>query len=157
MLITDQIVTTFAQGVIAGIKENILTKSVNGRAPSNSSGKAANSLYYKWDGKTLIIGSTWEFITVLEEGRKPGKMPPRESISDYIDVKPISGGISKESLAYLIQRSIGEKGTLLYREGGHSGILSDYLNDDYIQENLIDKLRDNIVSTITDSILKRAA
>lgn len=154
---TDQIVMTFAQSVIDGIRENIATKQVGGRPPMNSSGKAIDSLYYKWDGHTLIIGSTWEFITVLEDGRKPGKMPPREALADYVDKKPIDGGMSRESLAYLIQRSIGEKGTLLYRDGGHSGILSDYLNEDYIQENLIDKLRDNIVVILTDSILNRAA
>ncbi len=152
---TDQIVKEFAQGVIDGIRENIATKQVHGRAPMNSSGKAIDSLYYKWDGKTLIIGSTWEFITVLEDGRAPGRKPPRESIADYVDKKPIEGGLSRDSLAYLIQRSIGERGTLLYRDGGHSGILSDYLNEDYIQENLTNKLRDNIAVTLSDSLFKR--
>lgn len=150
---TDQIVNEFAQGVIDGIRENIATKRVNGRDPMNSSGKAIDSLFYRWDGKTLIVGSTWEFITVLEDGRAPGRKPPREAIADYVDKKPIEGGINKDSLAYLIQRSIGEKGTLLYRDGGHSGIISDYINEDYIQENLIDKLRDNIVVTLSHSLI----
>lgn len=157
MLMTDQIVTEFAQGVIDGIRENIATKRVNGRDPMNSSGKAIDSLFYKWNGKTLIIGSIWEFITVLEDGRAPGRKPPREAIADYVDNKPIEGGLSKDSLAYLIQRSIGERGTLLYRDGGHSGIISDYINEDYIEENLTAKLRNNIVVTLTDSLIKEHA
>jgi len=157
MLTTDIIVKQFAEGVIAGIKENIRTKQNPPYGPANTTGHAADSLYYTWDGHKLIIASTWEFITVLEEGRKPGKMPPRDEIAKWIDKKPVEGGISRDSLAFLIQRSIGKHGSALFRDGGHSGILSEYLNEEYVQENLSDVFRDNIVATITNALLQKAA
>lgn len=156
MLITDQVVEEFAEGVVTGIRNNIMTKSRGSFGPPNTTGHAADSLFWTWDGRKLIIGSHWEFIMVLEDGRKPGKMPPREAVEGWVDKKPIEGGISKDSLAFLIQRSIGKYGTLLYRDGGHSGVISDFINDDYIQENLTDKLRDNIILSLTSSLLNQA-
>lgn len=55
----------------------------------------------------------WKYV---EYGRRPGKMPPRKAIEDWIRIKPLvptaRGGKvpTTEQLAFLIQRKIGREG-----------------------------------------------
>jgi hypothetical protein len=120
----------------------------------HTTGQAENSLFYRIDANRLIIGSTWAYITVLEDGRKPGKFAPPEVIDKWIEDKPIIGDISKKSLSFLINRSLKEKGSLLYRQGGNSGILSDYINQDYIHKNLTEPLMSSMVKEISSRLFK---
>jgi hypothetical protein len=50
----------------------------------------------------------------LVHGRKPGKMPPIDSILDWLTNKGITADISLRSLAFLIARKIGRVGTDIY-------------------------------------------
>lgn len=155
MLLIDQVVNDFAKGVIDGIKENIRTKDVSGFGPSNNTGSAADSLFYRWDGKRLVIGSTWKYITVLEDGRRPGKFAPPDQILNYVETKIKPVGISTKSLAFLINRKLKEEGSIIYQRGGHSGILSQYLNEDYVHENLTLKFQEAVIREATSILFKK--
>ena len=151
---TNDIVNNFARNVIQGIQYNIRTKNVTKYGAMQSSGQMANSLNYKWDGRRLVIYSNEKYFTVLEDGRKSGKQPPTSVIEKWLDDKPVAlRGISKKSLAFLIARKIGKEGSLLYKQGGKSGVISDFINDQYIKENLTDKLFLATVEEVTN-ILK---
>jgi hypothetical protein len=142
------IIDNFAKAVIEGIKENIRSKQVSSFGVAHSSGQAEDSLFYRLEGNNLIIGSTWKYITVLEDGRKPGKFAPPEAIEKWIDEKPIQvgPGQTKKGLAYIINKKLKEEGSLIWRQGGESGILSEFLNAEYIRENLTEKLKDEVVA-----------
>jgi len=148
MSYVDTIVTNFAKGVIAGIQNNIRTKNVTQYGAMNTTGQMADSLGYKWDGSSLVIYSTEQYFTVLETGRKPGKQPPLDPILKWIQAKNIATDIKDRSLAYLISRKIGKEGSLIYRQGGKSGVISDFINDQYIKENLNDRFFLETVDTI---------
>lgn len=153
MLSVELVVREFAEKLIEGIQNNIRDKRVTNYGAMEASGESADSFFWSYDGKRLQIGSKFEWITVLEDGRPPGKRPPAEPIKRWVFNKPIDDfDIPLNSLVFLIQRSIGEKGSLLYQQGGNSGILSDYLNEEYIRTNLFDKLEE-MVEDITINIL----
>lgn len=78
-----------------------------------ATGDLINSIGYQVvetaNGWELEITSL-DYLTYVDEGRKPGKMPPTKPIRKWIDDKKISVIGSKDSAAFLIARSIGEKG-----------------------------------------------
>jgi len=158
------IMEDFAQRLIKGIQDNIRNKQVTPYGSVHSTGEAEKSLFYRITDNRLIVGSTWAYITVLEDGRKPGKFAPPEVIEGWIDDKPIANtsnsnfgkAISKSSLAYLINRKMKEEGSLLYRQGGHSGILSDYLNLEYIHNNFTLPIKDVVINEVTQLLFQKA-
>jgi hypothetical protein len=165
MLSTDVIVNNFAQTLIAGIQSNIRNKRVTEYGSMNASGTMADSLKYKWDGKTLVIFSTEKYFTVLETGRAPSKRGGGNAVGErlidkielWLDQKPVAvQDISKKSLAYLIARKIHKEGSLLYRQGGNSGVISDYINQKYVTDNLTEKLFQAQIELITNQFLKAA-
>jgi hypothetical protein len=86
-----------------------------------ASGKTAESLRASTDENRLTLYGDSAFI-FQEKGRGPGKFPPPPVIMEWLENKPVSAeGISKRSLAYLIGRSIAEKGTLVY-QGKRQGL-----------------------------------
>jgi hypothetical protein len=140
MLMIDEIVKRFAGVVIAGIRAGI------GESGMFNTGKTSESLGFSWDGKELIIYSTFKYITVLEDGRRPGTWAPPGDIQEWVRTKlKITEPKENKSVAYLVNRSLKENGSLLWQKGGHSGILSNYLNEQYVQENLTNKLATSIV------------
>ncbi len=156
MATTNEIVESFARGVIEGIKDNIRNKQVTPYGAMNATGSMADSLGYTWDGNRLTIFSNKKHFTVLETGRKAGKFPPLETIEKWIEDKPvILQDITKKSLAYLIARKISEEGSLLYRQGGNSGVISDFINDNYVKKNLTDNLFKSTIETIINEHLRQ--
>lgn len=147
----------FAQALIKGIQDNIKNKQVTPFGSAHSTGEAEKSLFYRFEENRLLIGSTWAYITVLEDGRKPGKFAPPEVIEKWLDDKPVAhssnsnfeGAISKESLAYLINKKLKEEGSLLWQAGGKSGILSDVINIDYIHNNFTLPIKEVLINEIT--------
>ena len=152
MTYVDTIVKNFAESVIAGIRNNIRTKNVTQYGAMNTTGQMADSLAYKWDGSSLVIYSTEKYFTVLETGRKPGKQPPLDPILKWIQAKNIATDIKDRSLAYLIARKIGKEGSLIHRQGGKSGVISDFINDKYIKENLNDRFFLETVDVILNAL-----
>jgi len=85
----------------------------------SASGELINSLSYKLtqvnDNLYIEIVAA-DYLKYVDKGRKPGKMPPTKAIKPWVEQKGIkiigknSKVISSESAAYLIARSIGEKG-----------------------------------------------
>lgn len=162
---TYLIVETFAKAIIEGIKENIRNKQVTPFGSAHSTGQAEDSLFYRIDANKLIIGSTWAYITVLEDGRKPGKFAPPEVIEKWLDDKPIAhsgnsnfeGASGKKSLAYIINKKLKEEGSLIYQQGGHSGVLSEFFNAEYITKNLSEPFFSSIVKEVSSKLFKQAA
>lgn len=136
-LSAEIVVRKFAESLIEGIQ---------GAMPV-SSGKTKQSFFYRYDGKRLQIGSTEGWVTVLEDGRRPGKRPPVAKIQEWVE-REMPSTKNPKSLAFAIAKKIGEEGSLLYRSGGNSGVLSDYINQDYVHENLTIPLKDEIVAQI---------
>ena len=87
----------------------------------NASSKPIRTIV-EFNGDRLLISfelnDYWKYV---EYGRKPGKMPPVDSITDWIKIKriipePINGKIpDTKQLAFLIARKIGRDGV----EGKH--------------------------------------
>lgn len=145
----------FAESTIEGIKTNIRTKSVTSFGAMNASGKMAESLKYRIDNEGLTIFSTEQFFTVLETGRKPGKRPPIAVVEQWIKDKPVGSDINPKSLAFLIARKIGEEGSLLYRQGGNSGVISDFINQKNIEDNLISVLNKDFKEYIINEFINK--
>lgn len=143
------IIQKFAEDLIEQIRRNIREKNVTGYGPMHTTGRAEDSLFYRIEDDSLIIGSTWKYIRVLEDGRKPGKFAPPEVILQWINDKPIGTDIPRTSLAFLINRKLKNEGSALWRQGGHSGILSEVLNLQYIHANLTQPLARGYVDQVT--------
>lgn len=119
----------------------------------NASGNLINSLGYNVveikDGWEVQLSSDY-YLKYVDEGRKPGKMPPINKIVPWVESKGIkmnnkSGGIvSSESAAYVIARSIGRKGI---KPTDVLQPTTDYVYDKYrarIQEAVIKDMSDTI-------------
>jgi hypothetical protein len=145
--LTQAILKNFAEEVIKDIKSKI----------PNVTGESAASLGYRIDAQGLTIFSSKKYFTVLETGRKPGKRPPIDVIEQWVRQKPITSDISPRSLAFLIARKIGEEGSLLYRQGGNSGVISDSINEQVIKEKLIDNLSDSFRDYVINEFIKKSA
>lgn len=154
MLWVEIVVREFLEGVRGGIVNNIRSKNVTKYGPMRNTGETEKSIFWRYDGKNAIVGSTKGWITVLEDGRPPGKFPPPDAIKNYVSDKLVPSGMSEKSLAYLIGRKISEKGSLIYQQGGHSGILSDYINEEYIRENLTERLKERFVKIAIETLFK---
>lgn len=110
-----RVLLDFGNEVRNAYQDNLIT---NNRI---ASGELLNNVTYKVQrkGETfLVILNLAEYWQYVENGRKPGKWPPRKAILDWIKVKPVlptpdaRGNLpTPESLAFLIQRKIGERGT----------------------------------------------
>lgn len=153
-----QIAEEFAESVIEGIAKNIREKDLFGFGPMNNTGRAVESMGYKYDGRRLVIYSNWNFFWTLETGRGPGKMPPLDPILDWVQQRGIySPDITPKSMAFLIARKIGREGSLLYRNGGNSGIITEYTGADFIQRNLTDRAREELINRTMETLKKDLA
>ena len=144
--VVNAILIGFANRTIEGIRSRI----------PNVTGKMSQSLGYRLDENGLTIFSSEKYFTVLETGRKPGKMPPISAIEEWVRNKPIASDINPRSLAFLIARKIGEEGSLLYRQGGKSGVISDFINDQKIKEDLIDLLDEKFREAVINEFINKS-
>lgn len=136
--------------------KDIQTKRVTKYGAVNASGRLAKSVRYDVKNSTLTVYAE-QYIGALEFGRKSGKKPPRDVIRKWIDEKGITpkDGISKDSLAFLIQRKIGEEGTTIWQQGG-SDLVSGIFNDALTKE-IENDFYNLIASEVTSDVLKIAA
>ena len=143
----DEILHKYGERIVKQLSEDIKNKPLTRRGGksfvANASGNLAESLRYEVSNGTLKVYAN-HYIYQLVFGRKPGKRPPREVIVQWIKDKGIQSDIPIQSLAYLIQRSIGENGTTLYPSG--STLLSDIIN-----ESLVNDLKSDLFKEILDA------
>lgn len=104
----------------------------------DASGDTSKSIKYEvqeTQTKSILIIKANRSIGALQHGRKPGGWPPRQAIRKWIDDKPIRPDtISKDSLAFLIQRKIGTLGIKVPNRFNPGGVISDVINDDRIDK-----------------------
>jgi hypothetical protein len=144
LISTELLLNTLGNTVVERLKNDIKNKPVTKYGAVNASGKLYDSIRYEVtnNAETLRVYAE-DYIDYLVYGRKPGKRPPRDVIRKWIDDKGLEPvGISKDSLAFLIARKIGEEGTTIYQQGG-STLLSDIITDNLIRETR-DKLEDEL-------------
>jgi len=143
----EVILKDFAEETIAGIRSRI----------PDVTGKSSASLGYRIDSSGLTIFSSQKYFTVLETGRKPGKRPPIDVIEQWVKDKPLSlDGRSSRSVAFLIARKIGEEGSLLYRQGGKSGVISKSINDQAVKEGLTDVLTSTFRDYVINEFIRKS-
>jgi len=145
LISTELILNEIGQRVVDELKQAVLTKRVTKFGAVNASGKLHDSIRYDViNGEKLQVWAN-DYIDYLVKGRANGKRPPKDVIRKWIDEKGIEpDGISKDSLAFLIQRKIGEKGTTIFQQGG-SDLLSDIITDDLVIESK-DRLSNEILN-----------
>lgn len=122
----SEIISQFLEGV----KENIVSNAETQNRVA--SGQSIRELRIETDDHSgkLIDGAGYTYWG-WEYGRRPGLMPPRAAIEQWIEDKGIvPQGITKQSLAFLIQRKIGREGTDLFQQGGNSGVISEAITRD---------------------------
>ena len=114
-----ELVRSFADKVVFDIKQSMDVSGVT------ASGKFNRSLDANVTDKEVLVTGL-KYAGAIESGRKPssgGTGILRALIRSWIDDKGIipTGGISKDSLAYLITRKIHQEGTRLYRGTDYYG------------------------------------
>jgi len=146
-----------ANKTIGQIQKNIRDKRVTQYGAMNNTGEAALSLKYRWLSETRMQiysdmpGRPFNYIMTLEHGRRPGKMPPSTPILEWVRQRGINPpDISQESLAFLIARKIGREGSLVFRQGGNTGIISEVQSEDWILENFIRPIEQFFVTQINE-------
>lgn len=103
--------------LLDGIRKDIITDL---HAKDISDGDLEMKINFGDDFGELVGNHYWYYLV---HGRKPGKMPPIDSIQEWVEKKGIvpDGNISLRSLAFLIARKIGREGTDIYL-GRRAGI-----------------------------------
>lgn len=104
------ILNACGETAVKQLRETIRSKSANGAL--------ADSIGYEVKEGILQITAA-EHLPFVLFGRGPGKPPPRKAIEQWIDAKGIVSEISRQSLAYLIQRKIAQEGTEGVLRGGN--------------------------------------
>lgn len=107
----------------------------------------------EFNGDQLLISfelnDYWKYV---EYGRKPGKMPPVDSIADWIKIKriipePINGKIpDTKQLAFMIARKIGRDGV----EGKHIINKTVYTNE---MNSIINDIKKEIMNQLKQQFI----
>lgn len=118
-----------------------------------ASGNWIDSLKVETKGLTATIYGE-SYTEQLVEGRAPGKFPPIEAITKWIEDKGITpfDNISISSLAFLIARKIANEGTDYYKEGG-TELVSAVITPKRIQE-IVDRVSNFSINNFYSEITK---
>lgn len=150
---------TATEALVNAIKTKLIERQgANGsfRSVVNASGRLADSIDYVVTGSKLTIRGD-DYIYYLENGRKPGKRPPKDVIRKWIEDKGIvpRDNISKDSLAFLIARKMGQEGSTIYKAGG-SDLVSGIFNDQFV-DSLQSEFMNLLTVEVESEILKLVA
>lgn len=114
-------------------------------AGNNVTGKTLSSLEVITQGNTGKLQGA-PYIMVLEDGRGPSKggsssgSKLQDKIYEWIENKGTFNLMeerAKKSLAFIIARKIHQEGTVLFRNGGQSGVISNVITDDRIDAFIV--------------------
>ncbi len=141
-------ITTILNDAKTAIEQNIDNSGVT------SSGKSRNSLRVEIQGNNVVLGSTFDFFEVLENGRKPGKFPQKDVIYQWTIDKgfQFSKDYQRKGFAYVVSRNIARGGygrpTPPHKDFGNtvSNIYSD------VVKATVERLKPAILKTIALSI-----
>ena len=87
------------------------TAIANGSEASGRLIRSISALNKENQEVVSTIISTVDYAKYVDEGRRPGEMPPIQDILNWIQEKPIRPrGITQESLAWAIAKTIARKG-----------------------------------------------
>lgn len=129
------------QQLIRDLTKNLL------KLDKKASGELINSLDYDVlktvNGFTLSLISA-DYLKYVDEGRRPGKQPPIQSMIKWVDLRHIKFRnkkgrfIKKEQTAFLIARSIGRRG----------------IKPTHVVSNTIKELRKNITQLLEKATIR---
>ena len=146
------ILTSEGKEIVKDLQDSMSSKGLN------ASGKTSKSITYQVEEtltKAILKIIANRSIGALQFGRKAGRMPPRDVIRQWIDSKPISltGGMTKDQLAYLIQRKIGREGIKVPNRFNPGGVISDVINDELI-DSIFKKIKLASVNRLVEATKK---
>lgn len=104
---------------------------------TDATGKTSQSLRYEVTqegSKTILKVLGKPFFMVVETGRKPTPQYTKPSLEFVASIKQWADTKGLGKFAYGIARSIHQKGTALYREGGRQDIVSNVVNETLSQQ-----------------------
>jgi hypothetical protein len=152
MKFDEEIFSEFGEAIVADLRQSIDASGIR------ASGNLQNSLRWDLTDKEFILwGAPYAFTA--EFGRGPSQTSGgdlRAEIRKWIDLKGIiPDGITKDSLAFVITRSIHNKGTRLF-DGSRPDFYgrtkpSEVLNG-VINDGRINKLQEDLTTSIVKAI-----
>jgi len=131
------------QATLEQYKEKIVTQLKDRLAQQGlvASGKLQNSIYGVVTQTGINIFAE-DYGIFVEEGRGPGKMPPRNKILEWVESRNLQSINPKykrpKDIAWMIARSIAEKGTI--QRFGYQG--SKFI--DFVSKNIMVSLTKDI-------------
>lgn len=152
MLNSEQqtILKYYGELIVTRLRNDILQKRVTKYGAVTASGDLAKSVRYEVDSTGLRVYAL-DYILYVNDGRRPGKVPPREAIKSWIEEKGLTFDIPINSLAFLIQRKIAKQGTTAWIQGG-TDLVDDVINDTLI-EDITQAFADDFIKQIKSEIL----
>jgi hypothetical protein len=140
----------FGQSTVSMIQSNIAA------AGENASGQTSRDIRWSMPSENQVVVSGPPYVWVLETGRRPGGMPPvTPNMTSWILAKGLSIDKSLQSVGFAISKSIAEKGTKLFQEGGRKDVLTpalDTIRIDQLMTEIADISLDLFVGNIDKNI-----
>jgi hypothetical protein len=127
-------------------------------ADKRATGQLIKSIDYKVVEKANVLMVELlaaDYLTIVDEGRRPGKQPPTKALDKWVIAKGIAPRdkkgrfIPRESVKFLIARSIGKKGIK------PTGVLQKTINEVYDRKQKILELAAiEDINKMIDKIIK---
>jgi hypothetical protein len=108
------------------LKADVRTKQVTPFGPFFASGRLESSIYSTVSDSEIAIYAE-DYYKAGEQGKPKGTRVSPTVIREWLRHKNIA---YKKGMEYAISRSIYNKGTVIFRQGGNTGLFSDVIGKD---------------------------